>query len=347
MAESDNKKTSVAILSVLSNSGLVVLKIIVGLLIGSVSILSEAIHSGIDLLAAAIAFIAVRTSSKEADKQHPYGHGKFENASGTIEAVLIFVAAVWIIYEAVHKFLKPGAVDMPVWGVAVMFVSAAVNIMVSRRLFKVGKETDSVALQADAWHLRTDVYTSAGVMLGMAAILIGRSVSPGTDLNWIDPTVAILVALMIMRAAYNLTRASARDLLDVSIPAEDIQWIDDYIASVSPPVRSAHKMRTRKAGSNQFIDFHLTVDETMSVAESHALGDEICIAIKKHLPRANVQIHIEPCAFDCTESCVTGCRVDEAERLAVLSASPQVSGGTGAKEGPDETNTIAASSEPD
>ena len=347
MAESDNRKTRVAILSVLSNSGLVVVKIIVGLLIGSVSILSEAIHSGIDLLAAAIAFIAVRTSSKEADEQHPYGHGKFENASGTIEAVLIFVAAVWIIYEAVQKFLKPGAVDMPVWGVAVMFVSAAVNIMVSRRLFKVGKETDSVALQADAWHLRTDVYTSAGVMLGMAAILIGRSVSPGTDLNWIDPTVAILVALMIMRAAYNLTRASARDLLDVSIPAEDIQWIDDYIASVSPPVRSAHKMRTRKAGSNQFIDFHLTVDETMSVAESHALGDEICIAIKKHLPRANVQIHIEPCAFDCTESCVTGCRVDEAERLAVLSASPQVSGGTGAKEGPDETNTIAASSEPD
>ncbi len=347
MTESAERKTSVAILSVLSNSGLVVLKIVVGLLIGSVSIMSEAIHSGIDLLAAAITFLAVRTSGKEADEQHPYGHGKFENVSGTVEAVLIFVAAVWIIYEAVHRFLKPGAVEMPVWGVAVMFVSAAVNIVVSRRLFKVGKETDSVALQADAWHLRTDVYTSAGVMVGMAAILIGRSVSPGTNLNWIDPTVAILVALMIMRAAYNLTRESARDLLDVSIPAGDIQWINDYIAGMSPPVRSVHKMRTRKAGSHQFIDFHLTVDETMSVAESHALGDEICIAIKKHLPNANVQIHIEPCALECTESCVAGCRVDKSERTAVLRASPQVPGETGAKEEQDETNTIAASSEPD
>lgn len=344
MNELAKKKTSVAILSVLSNSGLIILKIIVGLLIGSVSILSEAIHSAIDLLAAIIAFFAVRTSSKEADEHHPYGHGKYENISGTIEAVLIFVAAIWIIYEAVHKFLKPGVVQTPVWGVAVMFISAAVNIVVSKRLFKVGKETDSVALQADAWHLRTDVYTSLGVMLGMAAILIGRLVSPSTDLNWIDPTVAVLVAVMIMYAAYNLTRESARDLLDVSLPAEDIQWIHDYVASISPPVRSIHKMRTRKAGSQQFIDFHLTVDETMTVAESHALGDEICIAIKERFPNANVQIHIEPCALECADSCVAGCLVDPAERLAVL---PQVIEATETKEAPDETNTIAASTEPD
>src|SRR5664280_1182706 len=118
-----------------------------------------------------------------------------------------------------------------------MLLSAVVNLGVSRMLFKVGKETDSVALQADAWHLRTDVYTSLGVMLGMAAIMIGRLVSPSTDLNWIDPTVAVLVAVMIMYAAYNLTRESARDLLDVSLPAEDIQWIHDYVASISPPVR--------------------------------------------------------------------------------------------------------------
>jgi len=344
VSESGRKKANVAILSVLSNGGLIILKVIVGLLIGSVSILSEAIHSGIDLLASGIAYFAVRTSEKEADEEHPYGHGKYENVSGTVEAVLIFIAAIWIIYEAVHKFIKPGPVETPVWGVAVMFVSVVVNMIVAKRLFKVGNETDSVALQADAWHHRTDVYTSVGVTLGMAAILIVRLASPSTNVNWIDPTVAVLVALMIMRAAYNLTRESARDLLDVSIPAEDIQWITDYVSSVSPPVLSMHKMRSRKSGSQQFIDFHLTVDESMSVAESHALGDEICVAIKKHLPNANVQIHIEPCALECTESCVAGCLVEPTERAAACSQARMAST---PKEEPDETNTIAASSEPE
>jgi cation diffusion facilitator family transporter len=233
---------------------------------------------------------------------------------------------------------------MPVWGVAVMFVSAAVNIAVSQRLFKVGNQTDSVALQADAWHLRTDVYTSVGVMLGMAAILVGRMVSPATNLNWIDPTVAVLVALMIMRAAYHLTRKSARDLLDVSLPAKDIRWINEYVASISPPVRSVHKMRTRKAGSHQFIDFHLTVDESMSVADAHALGDDICIAIKEHLPNANVQVHIEPCALECTDSCVTGCLVDPAARTTGVRRLVDI--GQPADDS-DEINTIEASSEPD
>ena len=166
-----NKKTGVAVLSVASNSLLIVLKIVVGLLIGSVAVISEAIHSGIDLLAAVIALFAVRASSARADEQHPYGHGKVENISGTIEALLIFAAAAWIIYEAVRKLIDPDEIDMPVWGVGVMLVSAMVNIFVSRRLFKVGKETDSVALQADAWHLRTDVYTSVGVMVGPAGDL--------------------------------------------------------------------------------------------------------------------------------------------------------------------------------
>ena len=129
-----------------------------GLLIGSVAVISEAIHSGMDLLAALIALFAVRASGREADKRHPYGHGKFENLSGSIEAILIFVAAVWIIYEAVCKLLDPQEIDMPFWS-GVMLVSALVNIFVSRRLFKVSEETDSVALKADAWHLRTDVYT--------------------------------------------------------------------------------------------------------------------------------------------------------------------------------------------
>jgi cation diffusion facilitator family transporter len=305
-----NKKTSTAALSVLSNSLLIVLKVIVGLTIGSVSVLSEAIHSGVDLVAAVIAFFAVRASGREADERHPFGHGKYENLSGTIEALLIFVAAAWIIYEAVHKLINPQAMDMPAWGVGVMLVSAIVNTLVSKRLFKVGKETDSVALQADAWHLRTDVYTSIGVMLGLLVILISGQVWPSVDLSRLDPAIAIIVALMIMKAAWDLTRESARDLLDVSLPEHDVNWIADLVTGTWSQVRSFHRLRTRKAGSTRFIEFHVAVDDKMSVGEAHALGDDIVVAIKERQPESRVFIHIEPCDHACKDSCAEGCSLD-------------------------------------
>jgi cation diffusion facilitator family transporter len=313
-----NKKTSVAVLSVASNSLLIVLKIIVGVLMGSVAVISEAIHSGIDLVAAVIAFLAVRVSSQGADERHPYGHGKIENISGTVEALLIFVAAIWIIYEAIHKLIRPQEIDMPAWGVGVMLVSAIVNIFVSKRLFKVGNETDSVALKADAWHLRTDVYTSIGVMVGLLVIWVVGMIWPSVDIRWLDPVVAILVALMIMKAAWDLTRASARDLLDESLPEGDVNWISVFVKEGWPAVRSFHNMRTRKAGSDRFIDFHLAVSHNMSVGEAHTLGDEIVIAIKKRMPESRVHIHVEPCDFECKESCASGCSVWPEEREAQL-----------------------------
>ena len=169
----NKRKVSVALLSVASNSILVLLKLIVGIMIGSVSVISEAIHSSVDLLAALIAMLAVKMSGKPADKDHPFGHGKFENISGTVEALLIFVAAAWIIFEAIKKLQNATPLDEAGWGVAVMLISVAANIFVSRRLFFVGKETDSVALQADAWHLRTDIYTSIGVICGLGIVWIG------------------------------------------------------------------------------------------------------------------------------------------------------------------------------
>jgi cation diffusion facilitator family transporter len=311
-----DRKTGTAVLSVASNTLLIVFKVVVGILIGSVAVLSEAIHSGIDLVAAIIALVAVRVSGHEADEGHPYGHGKVENISGTIEALLIFAAAAWIIYEAVHKLLSPEAIDVPAWGVGVMLLSAVANLFVSRRLFKVGKETDSIALQADGWHLRTDVYTSLGVMAGLLVIWVVGMVSPETDVRWLDPVVAIVVALMILKAAWDLTRASARDLLDASLPEGDVGWICRYVCETWPAVRSFHHLRTRKAGSYRFIDFHLVVDDHMSVGEAHALGDEIVLAIKQRLPDSRVQIHMEPCDFDCPVSCASGCEVPEGEREA-------------------------------
>jgi cation diffusion facilitator family transporter len=313
-AERQSQKMAAAVLSVASNGVLIALKVTVGVLIGSVAVLSEAIHSGIDLVAAVIAFLAVRAAGRGPDERHPYGHGKFENISGTVEALLIFAAAAWIIYEAVRKMVRLQAVETPAWGVGVMLISALVNVFVSRRLFTVGEESDSVALRADAWHLRTDVYTSAGVMGALLVLWIVGAAGPGTSLSWLDPAVAIAVALMIIRAAWNLTKESARDLLDVSLPAEDVEWIPGFVTETWPAVRSFHHLQTRKAGSQRFVDFHIVVDDSMSVAEAHSLSDEIVVAIKERVPDSRVHIHVEPCDYECKDTCASGCLLDPSER---------------------------------
>lgn len=315
------RKSAVALLSVVSNATLVVLKIIVGVTIGSVSVISEAIHSGVDLLASFIALFAVRTSSKPADEMHPFGHDKIENVSGTVEALLIFVAAIWIIYEAVERLLHPKPMTEASWGVAVMLVSAVANIIVSTMLFKVGNETDSAALKADGWHLRTDVYTSAGVMVGLGLIWIGAQAFPGHSLQWIDPMAAIGVAMLILKTAYKLTVESGRDLLDVSLPPDEEDWIHKYVDSLDGTVRGFHHLRTRKAGAHRFIQFHLLVSADMSVEQSHRLNDDIVVAIKERFPSSTVTIHIEPCDASCTPECIEGCLLDEKQRLEMRKQS--------------------------
>jgi cation diffusion facilitator family transporter len=303
------RKVRVALLSVISNTTLIAIKLVVGLLIGSVSIISEAIHSGSDLLAAIIAFFSVKTSSLPADLGHPFGHGKIENISGTVEALLIFLAAAWIIFEAIRKLLHPEPIEAVGWGVGVMLVSSVVNIMVSTMLFKVGKETDSVALQADAWHLRTDVYTSAGVMIGLAVIWMGHRALPGLHLGWLDPVAAIFVALVIIKAAYELTVRSARDLVDVRLPEEEEAWIRQLIMEYRASVHGFHQFRTRKAGPFRYVEFHMLVDPQMSVEDSHRITDEITAGIETRFPNTSVTIHTEPCNGNCVGRCLEGCLV--------------------------------------
>lgn len=308
------RKSAVALLSVVSNATLVVLKVIVGVMIGSVSVISEAIHSGVDLLAAMIALFAVRTSGKPADERHPFGHGKIENISGTVEALLIFVAAIWIIYEAVERLLHPKPMTEASWGVGVMLLSAVANIIVSTMLFRVGNETDSAALKADAWHLRTDIYTSAGVMVGLGLMWIGAQVLPGHNLQWIDPMAAIGVAILILKTAYKLTVESGRDLLDASLPPDEEEWIRNYVAGLNSVVRGFHHLRTRKSGAHRFVQFHLLVSADMSVEQSHRLNDDIVVAIKERFPASTVTIHIEPCDASCTPECIEGCLLGEKQR---------------------------------
>jgi cation diffusion facilitator family transporter len=314
IVEADQRKRQVALLSVISNATLVVLKLAVGLAIGAVSVISEAIHSGVDLVAAGIAYYSVRTSGIPADREHPFGHGKIENISGTVEAILIFLAAGWIIYEAAQKIVRPEPLEMAAWGAAVMLLSAVVNTFVSRKLFRVGKETDSVALIADGWHLRTDVYTSAGVMAALAVIWAADLFAPEVDLDWVDPAAGIGVALLIIKAAWDLTRQSARDLLDVQLPGEEIAWIETLILKRTPVVKGYHQLRTRKSGHFRFVEVHIKVDSQMTVEASHRITQEFAREIRERFPGASVTTHVEPCDRSCGPRCLEGCLLTEGER---------------------------------
>jgi cation diffusion facilitator family transporter len=225
-----NKKAKAAMLSVTSNSLLIILKIIAGILSGSVSIISEAIHSGMDLMAAVIAFFSVRASSKLPDKSHPYGHGKIENVSGVIEGLLIFVAAFLIIKEAIVKIINPSEISEAYVAIAVMGISAVVNAFVSAKLYNVAKEEDSVALEADALHLKTDVYTSMGVAFGLVLIKI-------TGIAVLDHIVAILVALLIIKEAWHLCQTAFSPLLDAGLTADEENRIREVIDSFNGRIR--------------------------------------------------------------------------------------------------------------
>jgi cation diffusion facilitator family transporter len=281
-----------AAVSVASNSLLIVLKLIVGLVTGSVSILAEAIHSSIDLLAAVIAFFGLRAAVKPADREHQFGHGKWENVSGSIEAVLIFVAAVWIIFEGVKKILHGVEVELLGWGIAVMAVSVVVNILVSRNLFKQAKIHDSIALEADGQHLRTDVITSLGVLMGLAAVQI-------TGLKILDPIVAIGVALIIVKAAWDILRKSFGGIIDTGLPPEEEKIIVDTLAEHRGQLVNFHEIRTRKAGAQRFVELHLVMPATLSVGEAHGMCDHLEADLKRKLPRLEITVHVEPCEDEC------------------------------------------------
>lgn len=283
-------KTRAALFSVMSNTILVGLKLVVGISIGSVSVISEAIHSGLDLLAAFIALFSVRTSSRPPDERHQYGHGKIENISGTIEAVLILVAAVWIIVEAWEKIVSRAPVETVGWGVAIMGISATANLLVSRYLFYVAKKTRSIALEADALHLQTDVYTSAGVFMGLGLIYF-------TGWEIIDPLAAIGVALLIIKTAFDLTRRAFMPLIDEALPAEEEERIrgilDEY--QQKGELVGYHKLRTRQAGADRYVDVHVVLPGNYDLNTAHALSDRIEAHIHGCLENTSVVIHLEPC----------------------------------------------------
>lgn len=289
-----NSKVKVARLSIISNSVLIVMKLLAALYTGSVSILSEAIHSSMDLAASIIAFFSVRISDKPADINHPYGHGKFENVSGVIEALLIFAASIWIIIESVKKIIYADKIaGSYAAGFIVMFISAIINYIISGKLYKVARQEDSVALEADALHLKTDVYTAFGVGIGLLLIWI-------TKINIIDPITAVIVAIFILKESFVLLQSAFNPLLDYKLSDEEITTIKNIISNYSSVYCNLHDLKTRKSGSTKYIDLHLVVPENMTVKSAHEICDKIEFDLENALKSTEVMIHLESCDNPCS-----------------------------------------------
>ena len=279
-------KRRTACLSVLSNTLLVIGKLSIGLLTGTVSLISEAIHSGVDLLAAAIACLAVRKSCLQPDQDHDYGHGKVENVSAAFESLLIIVAALSILYEAAGKFFHPQIPESLDWAIVIMLASSLINAVVSARLYYVGEKTGSEALKADGMHLRADVWTSAAVMAGIFLMKI-------TGWAILDPLIACLVALGILRVGYKMCRRSYDDLTDASLSDAEESKIG-HIIMETPGVKGYHHLRTRISGSETIMDFHLELDRTLPLSQAHAISDKVESALQKKYGPCDPMIHLDP-----------------------------------------------------
>ncbi|MEY8001460.1 cation diffusion facilitator family transporter [Clostridium sp. Mt-5] len=287
-----DERVKTARLSIISNSSLIIMKLIVGVITGSVSILSEAIHSTMDLAASIISFFSVRISSKPADKEHPYGHGKFEDVSGVLESILIFTASIFIIIEASKRLLSGKEIGSSTLGFLIMFLSAIINFFVSKKLYKVAEKNDSIALKADALHLRTDVYSSLGVGVGLFLIWI-------TNLHFLDPLVAIFIALFILKEAFNLLKTAFDPLVDVKLSDDEISIITNAISKYSSGYCGFHKLRTRKSGNKRYVDLHLVFPGNMHMKRAHDICNNIEAEMSRSLENTEVMIHLESCDNDC------------------------------------------------
>jgi len=288
-AADTQRKIRTARLSIYSNSSLILLKVVAGTVTGSVSVLAEAAHSANDLVAAFIAYFSVRKADAPPDDSHPFGHGKIENLSGLAEALLIFGAAAYIVYESIrkiHEVFHGATIERTYWAIAVMTVSAVVNVVVSRRLFAVAHETESMALEADAQHLQVDVYTSG-------AVVVGLTVAELTQIWLLDPILALLVAGLICGAAYRLSAGAITFLMDTGLPPGELEELRQVLLA-DPRVRSYHNLRTRRSGSHRYADVHIQLADDLSFVEAHRLTEELEDRLRAALPRLHVIVHPEP-----------------------------------------------------
>lgn len=288
------EKRLVALSSVIAAIFLTGFKLVVGLATGSLGILSEALHSGLDLAAAAITFFAVRIADRPADARHLYGHGKVENLSALIETALLLATSIWVIYEAVQRlFFKWVEVDPSVWAFAVMGTSIVIDITRSRALMQAARRHNSQALEADALHFSTDIWSSTVVILGLIGVSLSREFPAFRELHHLDAIAGLGVALIVIYVSLQLGRRSIAALMDAA-PAGAVDQVRAAVAQVDGVV-AVENVRVRGSGAGLFVDatVQVTADQSLSVA--HAIADQAEAAVRAALPGADVIVHTEPC----------------------------------------------------
>lgn len=281
-------KFGAARLSVASNSALIALKIAAGAITGSIAILTEAVHSSIDLIASVVAYVSLRKADEPADARHMYGHAKIENLAAAIEGMLILVGAGVIVYEAAHRLAISAEVSRLGVGIAVIGLSAAVNLGVSSYLYRQAHLHDSPVLEGDAAHLRADAWTSFAVLLGLVLIQV-------TGVAELDSIMALLVASAIVFAGIRILSRSSRVLVDEALPAEELDLVRDVVTGHGgAELVGYHKLRGRRAGSARYIDLHLQFAPGTSLERAHAIAHEVEAGVHRRLPGTEVLVHIEP-----------------------------------------------------
>ena len=279
------EKRAAALMSVVAAVFLTGFKLLIGLLTGSLGILSEALHSALDLVAAVVTFFSVRVSDKPADREHNYGHGKVENLSALIETMLLLITCVWIIYEAINRLVSGNThIEISVWSYVVVVSSIIIDVNRSRMLYKVARKHNSQALEADALHFSTDIWSSAVVLLGLICAQFG--------IYWADSVAALAVAVIVLSVSYKLGKRAVDVLLDKA-PVDTVHVVKDVLSKY-PEIKQYHGLKARTAGADTFIKFNIHLDPQWTLSEVHVLCDRLEKEIAGLIPRSEIYIHTEP-----------------------------------------------------
>jgi cation diffusion facilitator family transporter len=284
-----NTKSGAAGVSIISNSLLIATKIAAGAITGSIAIITEALHSSIDLIASVVAFISVRKAAEPADADHPYGHERVENLAAVIEGMLIVIGAAIIVFEATRRLVDPPAEIDVIWvGIAVAAFSCLANVGVSTFLFRRARELRSPALEGDAAHLQTDAMTSAALLIGLGLVEV-------TGVVAFDSITALLIAVAIVVAGIRILSRSSRVLVDEAPPPQELDRIEAAIAAArEPEVAGYHKLRARRSGAHRHIDLHVQFRSGTTLERAHEVAHELRQAIEDAIPYSDVLIHVEP-----------------------------------------------------
>ncbi len=283
--------------SILVNAILFILKLVVGILTLSMAILSDAIDSGIDVVTSTMARYSVKIANEPADERHSYGHGKFENLSGFIQAIIVVIIALFILSEAIRRIFTGIDLEVLEYGIIIMIISVFGKLAISQNLLRVARKHESIAMEANALNLRADVWMSLGVLVSLSIILLMVDQYP--DIVYLDPIVAIIIAFLIIKAGFDIAKRSSQDLLDEHIPEHEQTIVQEIMDTHKDDYLEFHRLRARKSGAERHIDMHLVVPKNKSIEEAHQIADKIEAEITARLKNAIVVIHMEPCDGEC------------------------------------------------